>query len=172
LRLRLDGLWRDATDKIVESPVLGHGPARVIFSNVYTDSEYLQILKQFGVVGFVVYLCYFLVPLRIIWSGLRRVRQAGPALEQHWPATYWAVCIAFIMVITALAMNIGMATYTNQSLVAFLWMWMGIGASCAKRIMEISTFPREVPYFPGVVAAAPVNYSKVSEHNLKMRPFA
>jgi O-antigen ligase len=134
LRLRLDGLWKDAANEFLESPMLGHGPAKIIFSNVVTDSEYLQILKQYGVVGLVPYLCYFLVPLGMVWRGLRAVPNGGPWLEQQWPATYWAVCLSFVMIVTALIMNIGMGTYYNSSLVAFLWMWMGIGASSAKRI--------------------------------------
>jgi O-antigen ligase len=140
LRMRLDGLWKDAADKFFESPLLGHGPAKIIFSNIYTDSEYLQILKQFGLVGMLPYLCYFLVPLGMVWKGLKRVHRAGPWLEQQWPATYWAVCLSFVMIVTSLVMNIGMGTYYNSSLVAFLWMWMGIGASSARRIAEISTF--------------------------------
>jgi hypothetical protein len=47
------------------------------------------------------------------------------------------------MIVLALIMNIGMGTYYDQSLVAFLWMWMGIGASCAKRIAEFSDSRRE-----------------------------
>jgi O-antigen ligase len=137
LRMRLDGLWRDAADQFLESPLLGHGPAKIIFSNVYTDSEYLQILKQYGLVGLVPYLCFFLVPLSMVWKGLKRVSRSGPLLERRWPATYWALCLSFVMIVSALFMNVGMGTYYNLSLVAFLWMWMGIGASAANRIARV-----------------------------------
>jgi hypothetical protein len=70
----------------------------------------------------------------MVLRGLRRAARAGPWLEQQWPATYWAVCLSFVMIVTALFMNIGMGTYYNYSLVGFLWMWMGIGASSARRI--------------------------------------
>jgi len=143
LRIRLDDLWKDATEKFLESPILGHGPAKVIFSDVITDSEYLQILKQYGLVGLLPYLCYFLVPLGMVWEGLRRVPGTGAWLELQWPATYWALCLSFVMIVTSLAMNVGMSTYFNFSLGAFLWMWMGIGASSARRIAEVSrTLPR------------------------------
>lgn len=138
LRMRLDGLWKDATDQFVKSPIVGHGPAKVIFGDIATDSEYLDILKEYGMTGFVPYLCYFLVPLALIWRGLKRVPTVGTLLEQDWPATYWAAGLAFIMICTALLMNIGMSTYYNPSVIAFLWMWMGIGASCARRIVQIS----------------------------------
>lgn len=138
VRMRLDDLWKDATDKFIESPLFGHGPVKVLYSKTYTDSEYLVILRQYGILGLLPYLCYFLVPLRMVWKGLRRVHRAGPWLEQRWPATYWAMSVSFIMIVTALVMNIGMSTYFNSSLIAFLWMWMGIGASCARRLCEVS----------------------------------
>jgi O-antigen ligase len=133
LRLRLDGLWKDAGDKFAESPLVGHGPAKAIFGGVITDSEYLDILKEFGLIGFLVYLGYFVVPLTTVWRGLRSVRSIGPWLEDGRRAIYWAMCLSFVMVVTALAMNIGMSTYYNPSLLTMLWMWMGIGASCARR---------------------------------------
>jgi O-antigen ligase len=142
LRSRLDTLWLDAAGQFLQSPVFGHGPAKVIFSDIFTDSEYLVILKQFGVVGLLPYLCFYLVPLAIIWKGIKSVRQAGPQLEQHWRATYWGLCLGFLVIVTALVMNIGMGTYYDTSLVAFTWMWMGIGASCAKRISRLAALPR------------------------------
>lgn len=137
LRNRLDSLWIDAADQFFESPVFGHGPAKNIFSDVITDSEYLQILKQFGLVGLLPYLCYFIVPLAMMWKGIKNVMRAGPPLEQEWRGTYWGLCLGFLMPLTCLAMNIGMGTYYDTSLVAFTWMWMGIGVSCANRVERL-----------------------------------
>jgi O-antigen ligase len=136
LRMRLDSLWRDAFDKFVESPLLGHGPAKIVFSKIYTDSEYLQVLKEYGLIGLVPYLCLFLIPLGMVWKGLRFVRWNESSVEQRLPATYWALCVSFVVIVTALFMNIGMSTYFNFSLLPFLWMWMGIGASSAQRVRE------------------------------------
>lgn len=138
LRARLDSLWLDAADQFWKSPVFGHGPARVIFTEVVTDCEYLQILKQFGIIGLVPYLCYYLVPLALIWKGAKKVAAAGPQLEEHWRATYWGLCLGLVVTLTCLVMNIGMGTYYDTSLVAFTWMAMGIGASCAKRISRLA----------------------------------
>lgn len=138
LRLRLDGLWLDAAGQFLQSPVFGHGPAKIIFTDIFTDSEYLVILKQFGVVGLLPYLCFYLVPLAMIWKGIKNVRRAGPRLEQHWRATYWGLCLGFLVIVTCFVMNIGMGTYYDTSLVAFTWMWMGIGASCARRISRLA----------------------------------
>jgi O-antigen ligase len=138
LRLRLDGLWRDAGELFLQSPLFGHGPAKSIFGDVFTDSEYLMVLKEYGLLGIVPYFCYFLLPLAMVWKGLRGVKDFGEALEREWPATYWALCASFILIVTALVMNVGMSTYFNLSLMAFLWMWMGIGASCARRLESAS----------------------------------
>jgi O-Antigen ligase len=141
LRMRLDSAWLDAADQFLQSPVLGQGPAKDIFSGVVTDSEYLIILKQFGVVGLIPYLCFFLVPLAMTWKGIKNVPRAGPQLEQHWRATYWGLCLGFLVPVTCLAMNIGMGTYYDTSLVAFTWMWMGIAASCADRVSRLAQWP-------------------------------
>jgi len=137
LRKRLDSLWIEAADQFLESPVFGHGPARIIFSDIVTDSEYLQILKQFGLIGLLPYLCYFIVPLAMMWKGIKNVMRAGRPLEQEWRGTYWGLCLGFLMPLTCLAMNIGMGTYYDTSLVAFTWMWMGIGVSCANRVEKL-----------------------------------
>ena len=138
LRTRLDSFWLDAADQFLRSPVFGQGPAKDIFTHVVTDSEYLQILKQFGVVGLIPYLCLYLVPLAMIWKGIKNVTRAGPLLDQDWRATYWGLCLGFLVPVTCLVMNIGMGTYYDTSLVAFTWMWMGIGASCANRISKLA----------------------------------
>jgi hypothetical protein len=77
----------------------------------------------------------------MVSKGIRRVRLAGPVLERQWPATYWALLVSFVMIVTVLVMDIGMDAYYNYSLLAYLWMWMGIGASCAKRVQLMSAFP-------------------------------
>jgi O-antigen ligase len=141
LRGRLDSAWPDAAGQFLQSPVFGHGPAKDLFTDV-TDCEYLEILERFGVVGLIPYLCFFLVPLAMIWKGIKNVSRAGPLLDQDWRATYWGLCLGFLVPVTCLAMNIGMGTYYDTSLVAFTWMWMGIGASCANRISRFAELRR------------------------------
>jgi O-antigen ligase len=137
LRMRLDGLWQDAFSQFLASPLLGQGPAKIIFSRVYTDSEYLQILKEYGLVGLLPYVCLYLVPLGMVWKGLRVVWEHEPWIENHLPAMYWALCVALIIIVTALFMNVGMSTYFNFSLAPFLWMWMGLAAGCARSLAGI-----------------------------------
>lgn len=134
LRTRVDVLWRDAEREFSQSPFFGHGPAKAIFSDVVTDSEYLDVLKEFGILGFFGYLAYYLFPLKIIWKGIGRARRINPGVERKLPATFLAMCFSFLLILIALVMNIGMSTFYNPALQGFLWFWMGIGVSAAKTI--------------------------------------
>jgi O-antigen ligase len=140
-RARVDALWRDAGEEFIQSPFFGHGPAKAIFSDVITDSEYLDVLKEFGLVGFFIYLGYFAYPLVKLWQGLKHARAASASLEQALPATFWALRLSFIMVVTALAMNIGMSTLYNPALQGFLWLWLGIGISAGRSLYLRKWYP-------------------------------
>src|SRR5271166_6040934 len=52
LRSRLDFLWVEAAQDFLSSPILGHGPVKIMYGHTFTDSEYLDILKMYGLVGF------------------------------------------------------------------------------------------------------------------------
>jgi O-antigen ligase len=136
VRGRLDSLWLDAADEIAKSPVVGHGPAKTMFTGIITDSEYLDVLKEFGVVGFLLYLSYFFFPMSLMWKGLRAARLAGPSVEDAAPATLLTLRLAFVMSSVALVMNLGMSTFYNLLLQGYLWLWMGLGARSAQSISE------------------------------------
>jgi O-antigen ligase len=134
LRSRLDDLWLDAANDFVRSPFVGYGPAKSFYTGVYTDSEFLDVLKEFGIVGFLPYLAYYLFPMFLLWRGLRAAKRAGPLWEERFPATSLTLRLAFVFAVTALVMNIGESTFYNQLLQAFLWLWLGLGVSCARRV--------------------------------------
>lgn len=138
LQERLDSVWRDAGDFFLTSPLLGRGPAKTIFGSVVTDSEYLEVLKQFGVIGFLPYLAYFLFPLYLLWNGLKAGKRLPAEFEKLWSATFLVLRLAFVMVVTALVMNIGMSTFYNLILQSVLWIWLGLGARAARSIKECS----------------------------------
>lgn len=137
-RQRTDLLWRDALSDFGQSPLLGHGPAKTFFSGIITDSEYLDVLKEFGIVGFSVYILYFLLPLFRLWRGLRIGQRADPSLEDERPAAFLVLRASLAMAVMALVMNIGMSTLYNQLVQGFLWMWMGLGVRAAQSIIEAS----------------------------------
>src|SRR5215472_1433704 len=138
LRTRLDVLWQDALAFIAASPWLGHGPAKEVFSTVVTDSEYLDVLKQFGLVGFLPYLAYFFVPLGLVFRGLRAIWLSKDRLAEHLPATSLTAHLAFVMGVTALFMNVGESTMRNAPLQGFLWLWLGLGAGAARTLLQHS----------------------------------
>ncbi len=139
LRERLDGLWLDALDEIKQSPVWGRGPAKAMYTGIITDSEYLDVLKKFGIIGFVPYLGYFLFPLYLLVKGLQAAKRAGPAVEQLMPATVLVLRLSTIMVLLALVMNVGMGSFYNAPLQGFLWTWFGLGARSAKTTVDSAT---------------------------------
>lgn len=147
-RDRADALWLDALDSFSQSPIFGRGPAKTTFEGIVTDSEYLDVLKKFGLLGFVSYLAYFAFPLFFIWKGMRTARRAPPALEEQIPATFLVLRLGFVMIITALVMNFGMSTFYNPILQSFLFLWMGVAAGAAKCIRDaahLSPFLTENP---------------------------
>jgi O-antigen ligase len=137
-RQRADDLWLDALNSFSQSPILGRGPAKTTFETIITDSEFLDVLKKFGLLGFFSYLGYYLFPLFLIWRGMRAARSASPALEDRIPATCLVMRLGFVMILTALAMNVGMTTFYNALLQGFLFLWMGLSARAAKSIGEAS----------------------------------
>jgi hypothetical protein len=143
VRLRLEGLWVDAFDAFKQSPFFGRGPAKTIFNGIYTDSEYLDVLKRFGIIGFMSYIAYFLFPLFLLGKGLQASQRAGPLLEQRMPATLMTLRLCAVMAIMAVVMNIGMSTFYNAQLQGLLWMWLGLGARCAKTIGDLPARRRE-----------------------------
>lgn len=134
VRARLDILWVDALDYFHRSPIVGHGPAKTIFTGVYTDSEYLNILKFYGVVGFLPYIGYYLFPVFLIWKGLKAARRAGLLLEDRIPATFLVLRLGTIMGITAVVMNIGETTYLDPEVQGVLFIWLGLAARAAATI--------------------------------------
>ena len=137
LRARTDDLWRDAAGDFLQSPFVGHGPLKTTFAGIVTDSEYLDVLKEFGVIGFLAYIAYYLFPLFLMWKGARRGQRASPLLEAQVPATFLVQRVSILMVLTALVMNIALTTFYNQLLQAFLWIWIGLGVRSATTISDL-----------------------------------
>ncbi len=139
LRARLDSLWLDAADDIVRSPVFGFGPAKILYTGVFTDSEYLDVLKEFGAVGLFAYLAYYLFPLTLIWRRLR-ARRTALFSDSSVSVNMLTVGFALIVGVTALVMNIGESTFYNQLLQAFIWLWIGLGVCCARQLATDSVW--------------------------------
>ena len=137
LRGRLDVLWIEAGDYFFSSPWVGHGPAKKLFDMVFTDSEYLDILKYYGVVGFLVYLAYYLWPLWEMLGALKRLRTMNHKLDECLAANLLVLRAGFVIFCLALFMNIGEFTFYNSILLAFLWLWGGLAVRAAHFVTEV-----------------------------------
>lgn len=133
LRERIDQLWKDEWRDFTESPIVGHGPAKAVFTLGYTDSEYLEVLRGFGLLGLLLYAGYYAVPIYMISRGLRDAKRNSIQFAAAFPAS--EVCAQFGLLVgfLALLMNIPMATFYNPFLQGFLWLWLGIGAGVVRR---------------------------------------
>jgi len=137
LRQRVDQLWKDEWRDFSESPVVGHGPAKSVFTLGYTDSEYLEVLRSLGTVGLIFYLGYYLVPLYLIGRGLRASHNSVYASARE-PATLACSQFGFLMAVLALFMNIPMSTFYNPFLQGFIWIWLGISANAASAFGQLA----------------------------------
>jgi O-antigen ligase len=145
VRQRFDDLWRGALADFFQSPLVGFGPAKVRFSGIITDSEYLDVLKQFGIVGFAAYISFFLYPFFRLWGGVRSARVLRAGWEPYTRSHVLVVHFTFILVILALLMNIGASTFYNLLLQGFIWLWLGVGVRAAANIRSLAKTPEPVP---------------------------
>lgn len=142
LRERVEGGWLQGWSDFKSSPLFGHGPGKAFLfpHDRVLDSEYLNVLREKGSIGFLAFLGYYLYPVYMSWRGRQALRVAS-LLTEHAPAHVVCVNAAFAMGILALVMNIGMATFYSPFLQGFLWLWLGVGAGCGARLSEAVSLP-------------------------------
>ena len=128
LRERLDDVWRQEWKDFSESPVFGHGPAKSFYTSGFSDSEYLGVLREKGLLGFFVFLGYYLYPLFLLGKAERYALRQDSELAVNMPANLVVLHAAMLMGVLALVMNLGMATFYSPFLQGFLWLWLGLGA--------------------------------------------
>lgn len=138
LRQRLDELWPVALSDFKKSPLVGHGPGKAfLWVGVgYIDSEYLNVLREHGLIGFVIFLGYYLYPMYLIRKGQRAARTLVRLEPEQVSANMVVVHASFIMGVLALLMDVGMSTFYGLFLQGFLWLWFGIGARAAATLGE------------------------------------
>lgn len=131
-RGRFDITWPEALTDFARSPFIGNGPAKTYFGEIPTDSEYLDVLKEFGIIGLLVYLAYYALPLAYVWRGIRVSERGSCRGEERLPATSLVMRASFIMIVLALVMNFGESTFYNLLMQSFLWLWIGLGVRAAE----------------------------------------
>jgi O-antigen ligase len=138
LRGRLDFLWVEAGEYILSSPLVGHGPAKTVFDMVFTDSEYLNVLKFYGLLGFLCYLAYYLGPLFEMLRGLRAARYLSAELDEELRQNLLVLRAGLAIFALAVLMNIGEFTFYSPGLQGFLWLWAGLAVRAAHFVTEMA----------------------------------
>ena len=144
LRERLDQLWPMAWADFSKSPLVGHGPGKSFLwgRGGYIDSEYLDVLRGTGIIGFLVFFAYYLYPQYLIRKGQRAARCLDTPQWERLPANRMVIQATFIMGVLALIMNLGMSTFGTLFLQGFLWLWLGIGARAAVTVGNSLSIPK------------------------------
>jgi len=139
LRSRLDIIWGEGWDEFRSSPILGLGPAKHILTGTTTiDSEYLDILRRYGVLGFTAYISIFVWIFLKLKRGLKFTRGLKPSPDSPLGASSVMVQAGFILLCMALLENVGMSTFTNFQIGAFFLLFMGVAVRSAKFVGEVS----------------------------------
>jgi O-antigen ligase len=135
-RSRIDDQWRDAAADFVQSPFVGHGPVKIAFTGIVTDSEYLDVLKEFGVVGFFAYIAYFLFSANRHVDKIEARPACGAPAGNSVSGYISDLRITILMLLTALVINVALTTFFNHLLQAFLWLWAGLGLRASNMITK------------------------------------
>ncbi|MTI88633.1 MAG: hypothetical protein FH748_11760 [Balneolaceae bacterium] len=94
----------------LQSPIVGWGPAKAIHTTV-VDSEYIFILRRYGVVGFITYLSIYIHPLITAYKQLKNKSKISLLYSS----------IIFCVIITYLIANLTNTLFHNNQVMDF-WM--------------------------------------------------
>lgn len=66
-------IWENLVEESTHKPILGHGPRKNHFyeSQLYSENEYVLILWRYGMVGLIVFLFIFIIPIRNLLKTAR-----------------------------------------------------------------------------------------------------
>lgn len=87
--------WKFLGKMIAEKPVFGHGPNKDFFynNNIYSENEYVLYAWRYGIIGLVMYLLFYLIPVKAI------------AMDSKTKYSKYIILIAIMMLTTALTNN-------------------------------------------------------------------
>lgn len=132
LRTRLDDTWQEGFAQFSASPLIGNGPAKSLFSGTYIDSEFLDMLRAYGLIGFVIYLSVFIGPAWALRRTMLRLKKAAPRDQQALAAPVIWIRFGFAVSIMAMVMAIGMSTFYEAQFGTFVWLVIGLALGCAE----------------------------------------
>ena len=74
--------WKLLGEMILQKPLLGHGPFKQYFyeHKIYSENEYILMTWRYGLVGLMLYLSIFLIPLKKMWKDFKELSIQGSLL--------------------------------------------------------------------------------------------
>jgi O-antigen ligase len=114
--MRLD-MWRAATEQWKQSPLIGTGSRTYLvygrkyrteqmqLDPIYTHNDYLQLLSEYGIVGAVTFLGFFLVHLRRGWIDARRLGPKRIAVSHRLASNAMALNAGALCALAAYAVH-------------------------------------------------------------------
>lgn len=169
VRDRLDNLWLDSYDDLKVSPILGYGPSKKRYGEAVTDSEDLDVLRRYGLLGFAVYFSVFLWVLIKLFRGLKAIKSLVRSQESAWSANVLMVCAGFVLTLMDIGMNIGMSTFYNFQFGSFFWLFLGLATRSAQTVTQVSaqSVPHSIrsPIFAPVLVSPHRSLTRFNPHD-------
>ena len=125
--IRLDALWPNAINGFKKNPLLGSGYSTLTKTKVWeftyaesTDNDYLRLLGETGLLGFLSYLAIFVSILQILFKSFKKTKDS----------LYYGIFAASIAITIGLLVNAIYIDVFESSKVAYTY-WSIIGLSLA-----------------------------------------
>jgi len=64
-------LWKGFLSQFLDRPIIGHAPQKNYDRWLYFDNEYILFLWRYGLLGFVAYIGFYLIPMRKVLKTIR-----------------------------------------------------------------------------------------------------
>lgn len=66
-------IWKNLLEESIHKPILGHGPQKNHFyeQKLYSENEFVLVVWRYGIVGIIVFLFIYLIPIRNILKNAR-----------------------------------------------------------------------------------------------------
>jgi O-antigen ligase len=75
-------LWKEYLNQFLDHPIIGHAPQKNYFyeNQLYFENEYILYLWRYGIVGFISFIGFYLIPIRKIIKTIRSSETAKNTL--------------------------------------------------------------------------------------------
>jgi len=66
-------LWKEYFTQVLDCPLIGHAPKKNYFyeNELYFENEYVLVLWRYGILGFIAFIGFYLIPVKKIFKTIR-----------------------------------------------------------------------------------------------------